>query len=237
MLATGGNVAAGAQWGMIIMAGIGPSCPVFYLSYAHSADVRVRSERKHGQDERFLKVFEDISLNVAELVTRPAGADPGYMDSSPIPDTSRWSAELLTAIGSCQVFVALLSPRYFVSHWCGMEWHAFSQRRVYRQSDGSATSRTTIIPVIWAPIRDSEVPPTVDEIQRFSPRDIADAPIAEQYKREGLIGLLQLGNAIAYQTVVWRIAQRIAEFHYTYRVDPRQFKLDELVNVFETRAV
>jgi hypothetical protein len=215
----------------------GDNPPLFFLSYAHSAGIRVRSEREHDQNERFIKFFEDISLNVAELVTRPAGADPGYMDNSSIPDGGRWTAELLAAVGGCQVFVALLSPRYFSREWCGMEWHAFSQRPVYLQSDGSATIRTTIIPVIWAPIRESDVPAAVGEIQRFSPREIADVRIAEQYKREGVVGLLQLSNAVAYQAVVWRLAQRIAELHYTYHVEPRQYKRDELRNVFEKRPV
>jgi TIR domain len=215
----------------------GDNGPLFFLSYAHSADVQVRGVRKHAHNGRFIKFFEDISVNVAELVTRPAGSDPGYMDSRSIPDGGRWSAELLTAVGSCQVFVALLSPRYFVSRWCGMEWHAFSQRQVYHQSDGSISDRTTIIPVIWAPIREPDVPSAVGEIQRFSPREIPNADIAGQYEHEGVVGLLQLNNNIAYQAVVWRIAQRIAEFHYSYHVKPRQYKLDELRNVFEKRAV
>jgi TIR domain len=214
---------------------IDPRSPLFFLSYAHSAEIRQHRGNRHERNWRFAKFFDDLSENVAELVSRPAGSDPGYMDRS-IPDGERWTPELLTAIGTCQVFVALLSPPYFESRWCGLEWHAFSQRRVTSRSPGRASSQTAIVPVIWAPIREQDVPAAVGQIQMFYPRGAPNADLAAQYESNGIVGLLQVSD-VAYQTVVWLLALRIADLHYNHRVEHGTFKIDDLRNVFEEQPV
>ena len=60
----------------------------------------------------------------------------GFMDQE-MPGGMQWADELLHAAGTCQVLVALLSAPYLKSEWCGMEWHAFSQRTV-TEAGGSA---------------------------------------------------------------------------------------------------
>jgi hypothetical protein len=94
--------------------------PLFFLSYAHSQTKR-DSGVSYERNRWFVKFFEDLSENVAELVSRPAGSDPGYMDQW-IAAGRLWTPDLLNAIGTCQVFVALLSPIYIDRDWCGMEW-------------------------------------------------------------------------------------------------------------------
>jgi hypothetical protein len=153
------------------------------------------------------------------------------MDRS-IHDGEHWSAELLRGIGSCQVFVALLSPPYFDSRWCGMEWHAFSQRRVVSRAGGETSNQTAMIPVVWAPLHEERIPPAVNTVQRFSPRGLPNSDITAQYEKEGTVGLLQM-NDVGYQTVVWRLARRIADLHYTHHVEPRQFELSELRDIFQ----
>jgi TIR domain len=209
---------------------VDPRTPLFFLSYAHSLEAKGRARNR-----RFIKFFEDLSENVAELVARPAGSDPGYMDRS-IPDGGRWTAELLTAIGTCQIFVALLSSPYFSSEWCAWEWHAFAQRRARSRLPGTS-HQTGIIPVIWAPIRDREIPTAVSAVQRFNPRGVPDTDVAARYRDEGVVGLLQLKDIVAYQAVVWRLAQRIAEVHDTHYVESRTFQVDELRNIFKEQAV
>lgn len=205
--------------------------PLFFLSYAHSQVFTLNMGEARERNRRFAQFFGDLSENVAELVSRPTGSDPGYMDRS-ISEGKRWTPELLKAIGTCQVFVALLSPAYFDSPWCGFEWHAFAQRRVISHMHEEASNQTAIIPVIWAPARDRDVPAVVKAVQWFYPRNMPRAGIALQYESDGVVGLLQLDYE-AYKWVVWRLAQRIADIHYGHHVEPRRFRLSELRNVFK----
>jgi hypothetical protein len=202
-----------------------PRAPLFFLSYAHSTQ---------GQQSRFIRFFEDLSENVAELVSRSAGSDPGYMDRS-MGGGNRWAPELLEAIGTCQVFVALLSAPYFKSTWCSMEWFAFSQRRVIRYSGDGTEHQTAVVPVVWAaPLPHGQAPAVVLDVQLFSPSGLPNADIAGQYQAEGVVGLLQTQVEL-YQAVVWRLAQRIASIYYSYRVEPRVFRQQELRDIFRER--
>ncbi|MGH3937625.1 MAG: TIR domain-containing protein, partial [Pseudonocardiaceae bacterium] len=67
-----------------------------------------------------------------------------------VPTGSRWPDRLSEALGTCRVFLALYSPRYFGSEYCGKEWSIFSERvREYEiQQNGAAE---LIIPVLWEP--------------------------------------------------------------------------------------
>jgi TIR domain len=208
-----------------------PLTPLFFLSYAHAGEGGRAPAAPRAWTRRVSKLFDDLSESVAALVSRPLGSYPGYMDRS-IPDGGRWTKELLEAIGTCQVFVALLSPSYFNSHWCSMEWHAFSQRKVTRRSGGGGDHQTAIIPVIFAPFPHEPVPPAVGEIQWFSPNGLPNSDIAAQYEKDGVYGLLQMQLDSGYSGVVWRLAQRIAELHYSHLVEPCTFRQNELRDIF-----
>jgi hypothetical protein len=202
-----------------------PRAPLFFFSYAHN-DGRARN----GPNSAVGRFFQDLSENVAEMAGSPAGADPGFMDRS-MPGGTRWTPELLHAVGTCQVFIALLSAPYLESDWCAMEWDAFSRRTVLA-SEAGPTHETCIIPVLWAPVRDWQFPPVVRKVQRFSPEGLRDADIV-QYRRNGIFGLLQLGRKTPYRTVVFQLAYRVAEVYYTHQVEPRVFGQRQLRNVFE----
>ncbi len=201
-----------------------PRAPLFFLSYAHAAELRSQGGRERNR--LVIKFFRDLSENVGYLVSRPAGADPA------IAGGAHWTAELLEAIGTSQVFVALLSAQYFTSEWCSKEWHAFSQRDVISFAGGRPDHQTAIIPVVWAPVPDDRIPPVVAQVQRFSPAALPHTNIAAQYKDHGIVGLLQMRRATAYQGVVWQLAQHIASFHYNHRVEPRTLRESDLRDIF-----
>ncbi len=210
---------------------IDPKAPLFFLSYAHVAEGHEQYGRPQERNQLVIEFFDHLSENVAYLVSRPAGADPGYLDRS-IAGGAHWTRELLEAIGTCQIFVALLSAPYFTSPWCGKEWHAFSQRKVISKASGKSDNQTAIIPVVWAPVPIDQSPAIVNRVQRFSPSGLPDVNVAKLYKDNGIVGLLRMGEDVAYQTVVWRLAQHIAKFHYSHRVKPRKFRERNLRNVF-----
>jgi hypothetical protein len=167
---------------------VDPRSPLFFLSYAHSSV----TGRAQGRNWRFIKFFEDLSENVAELVSRPAGSDPGYMDQPSIAAGRRWTPELLRALGTCQVFVALLSPIYIDSAWCSLEWQAFSRRQVTSHPGGEISNETAIIPVLWAPVREQDVPKKIRAVQWFYPLGMPETDKAASYEGDGVVGLLQL---------------------------------------------
>lgn len=205
-----------------------PRAPLFFLSYAHA-------RRPDEPNQWVVQFFDDLSENVAELAGRPAGSDPGFIDRSMAGGT-RWPGELLKAVGTCKVFVALLSDPYVASSWCGMEWYAFSQRRVSRRAGADSVYETGIIPVLWTPVPLDRLPPAVGEVQRFTPRGLPDPTIPARYAAEGIYGLMRMGQEMHYQAVVWRLAQSIAEFHFGYEVDQRVLSLSELRDTFRGEA-
>jgi hypothetical protein len=198
---------------------------LFFLSYAHPGPIG------RQRPSEVVKFFDDLSENVAELVSRPAGSDPGYMDTL-VPKSGRPSDHLLAVLGSCQVFVALISERYLTSESCAMEWSAFAQRQVILRQDGTISMATAIIPVIWAPVRPENIPPAIAEIQWFQPRDMPYFNLSERYRSEGIFGLQKVDED-AYETVVWRLAQSISEVYYANYVIPREFGVANLHNIFK----
>jgi TIR domain len=220
--------------------GTNPRAPLFFVSYAHAAELKSHYRKPQERNRQVIRFFGDLSDNVAQLVSRPAGADPGYLDRS-IVGGAHWTEELLTAIGTCQIFVALLSAPYFASEWCSKEWHAFSRRKVVRLDEGSHADsapnhQTAIIPIVWAPVHDNQIPAAVGRVQRFSPSGMPNTNITAQYQTYGIFGLLRMRREVAYQGAVWQLAQQIAEFHYSHRVETLTLKEGDLCDIFREQA-
>jgi len=205
---------------------LNPSIPLFFLSYAHA------NGPQPDPNDYFSQFFNELSRNVAELVPRMHGGEPGFMDRT-MRGGGRWTDELLQAVGGCQVFVPLLSALYMRSEWCAMEWHAFSQRTVDKVKEGASSHQTCIIPVNWAPVADEDIPACVLAVQRFSPTDLPKPYMAHRYDIDGIYGLLKMGLADAYQTVAWRLALRIRDICHMHSVAPHTFDRAELHNIFQ----
>jgi hypothetical protein len=202
--------------------------PIFFLSYARGEQRNAGGRLSEGT-RRIYRFFNDLSENVAELVSRPVGSVPGYIDVTGARST-RWTSELLEAIGTCQVFVPLLSRPYIESSWCGQEWYAFSRRRVVAHG---ASRPTGIIPVLWAgPLSDELMPTEIVNSSRFIPEGSFDGiDLAARYESEGVLGLLQTQEEL-YHAVIWRLAQKIADVFYDCAVDPQIIDPRNLYDVF-----
>lgn len=208
-----------------------PPASLFFLSYAHSRATS-RNAPPRERDRHAVKFFNDLSENVSWLVSRAAGEELGFMDRT-IRYGSQWSGELLHALGSCQAFVALLSEPYTTCDWCGMEWHAFSQRKVVAEPGaGDQGRQTPIFPVIWAPMPAGRTPVVIRRVQRFAPAGLPAMDLVANYERFGVLGLMQLRRWSAYRGIVWTLAQSIATFHHSHWVQPQIFQQHELRNVF-----
>jgi TIR domain len=215
--------------------------PLFFLSYAHAGEIPYANGAQPGPDGYVVEFFNELSSCVVGLIDRRSGVEPGFMDKS-MRAGKLWSDELLGALGSCQVFVALLSPSYVNRPWCGMEWGAFSRRTVTELED-APSNESCIIPVVWNPILNPKsIPACVRAVTPFVPSDLSDPRIARRYLEDGIYGLGYYGQGHghyglrdAYREVIWRLAQRIGKLYYSYEVEPCAFKEVDLNDIFQER--
>ncbi|WP_051366117.1 TIR-like protein FxsC [Hamadaea tsunoensis] len=181
-----------------------PEGPVFHLSYAHT-----------GQGNKdVLRFFDHVVADLDQLITAVPGQSLGFTDRMLSPGLD-WQRELLEVLNTCQVFVPLLSERYLHrSPWCVKEWDVFSRRAV-RNGDGSATVRSGILPVLWAPVG-SGIPHRVQAVQGFAPERAA---LRNRYAAEGVLGLARMSEK-DYREVVWLIALEISRIAAEVVVEP-----------------
>jgi hypothetical protein len=196
----------------------------FFVSYAHTGI---------DSNQKALQFFNDLCADVATMVDLPAGADMGFIDAVGLRGGMRWRPELMRALGSCQVLIALLSVPYLGSEECGKEWHAFSQREKDPLPGMKASPHQgCIIPVRWAPIA-IELPPVVKKEMIFVPQPTRREPdLPALYEQEGLFRLLQAGEEDSCGEIVWQIAKLIQKIYYSQRLRPREFEPDALTDVF-----
>lgn len=210
-----------------MVAELDPQTPLFFLSYAHSGQ-----GQPTAHELKVAKFYKDLTDFVSQMVGRVPGQQMGFIDRS-IPHGSRWTDDLLDALGSCRAFVPLLSRPYASAAWCGMEWYAFSQRKVQARGT-NGDNQTAFFPVIWAPVPAEECPLAIREVQRFSPAGFSGLDLERKYNEFGLLGMMEtMGRRTAYKAIVWSLAQSIASFSYSHEVEPRIFHEEDLRNVFE----
>ena len=205
--------------------------PVFFLSYAHVRQADGDEER--DPDGAVMRFFYDLSAHMNQLIDRNTGVDAGAMDRT-MGGSERWTDDLLQGLGTCHVFVALTSPRYFNSEWCGREWGAF-EARLHDPDGGPAPIETAIVPVRWVPTIRDQTPVVSQAIQEFS------TPAGRErnlYKENGLYGLLEGGQVDVYKYIVWRLARRVATLYYSTAIPKRiPPSAKDLPNVFLREAL
>jgi TIR domain len=191
--------------------------PPFFLSYARAKAPARAPEPRGDVNEGVERLFMDLSNRVAQLLPLPAGLDAGFVDLK-LEAGTRWSLELLRTVGTCGVFVALLSDPYLHrSEWCAMEWDLFSRRKVRRIRTTGRDFGSPILPVLWTPL-ERPVPDLVAAVQRFSPLGVPPE-FREMYASEGVLGLSDV-YAQAYTAIVWKIARQIQITYNSFTVDP-----------------
>jgi FxsC-like protein len=114
-----------------------------------------------GNNDPYLqKLFVDLSEEVRNLRGLPAGAETGFFDQRNLELGEDWDAALVDALQSCKVMVAIASPGYFKSEYCGKEWALFRQRLQAGSAPG-AKPAPLLKPVVWMPVKIDELPPSV----------------------------------------------------------------------------
>jgi TIR domain-containing protein len=198
--------------------------PYFFLSYAHTPNGNARE--RDDIDRHVRQFFQDICQHIMHLTNLRRGIPAGYMDVDMRPGDF-WKPELLRNLAECQVLLALWSPRYFDSEWCGREWDAFERRqRAHRDQHGSTAN--AIVPVLWAQedLVLESIPEQMKEIHYLTPD-------ARLYREEGLYGLLvaRKGDYSGIALEIARTIINVARATQLARCDVSLF--DGLKNAFE----
>jgi FxsC-like protein len=176
--------------------------PYFFLSYAHVP--RSRTGGAGDPNQWVNRLFNDLCDEVLHLTDLRGGSPVGFMDQS-MHQGQLWAERLSQELASCRVFVPLYSPRYFTSVACGQEWHSFVQRPVFPERQ-STERPTGIVPVLWIPMSDHQLPEVARQLQ-FNHRGFGP-----DYEAEGLYALMRLGYfRRAYELAVHRLAERIVD--------------------------
>lgn len=187
----------------------------FFLSYAR------------GDDDVFVQQFyRDLCSEVRSRAGLARDEEVGFVDSHSIEVGAQWPARLVSALSTCRSFIALCSPRYFLSQPCGKEWRVFTDRmRRYEADTGEQAS--ALMPVLWLP--QPRMHPITRNIQYY-----ADV-LGDAYRREGLRQLMRLQrNHDAYIDFVSALAIRIVETAETQSMPrPRvQLEFDAIPSAF-----
>jgi FxsC-like protein len=160
-----------------------------------------------------------------------ADEEVGFFDIHSIELGAAWSDKLVSALAECRSFVALCSPRYFLSEFCGKEWTVFAHRlRDYERSNG--VQPPALLPLRWLP-------------QRWTP-DVAAARqynndnLPEAYGRNGLRQLMRLQrHKDSYLEFVSVLARQIVETAEAHPL-PRLREMPDITrvhNAFERNSV
>ncbi|MEU7933612.1 TIR-like protein FxsC [Micromonospora echinofusca] len=190
--------------------------PLFFLSYAHE-------DNRNGQVQEF---FGDLS----EAVARLAGVgwdQAGFVDGQ-LPLGATWSQELADALATSSCLVALTSPRYVVSDYCGREFRVFADRvdaheREFRRRPPA------VLPIRWIPC--DRVPGALTGFQH------KNFPAGTVYAQDGLLTLKQRRrHHDEYQDFVDALAKHIVQTDRDHRLlrPARRPVLAEVTSAFET---
>ncbi len=107
-----------------------------------------------------------------------------YFDS--IPLGAAWESNLEKALLGCRTFMAMLSPTYLRQPACAKEWACFEWRL---RTWGGAAPPDLLLPLVWIPIPDSDLPPAIRS------RQVAHASLGVTYASRGLRQVVQRGGA------------------------------------------
>jgi FxsC-like protein len=163
----------------------------FFTSYA-------RADRDRYLEQFVSDLREEVRRKHPQSMTAESIA---FLDTSSIEAGEVWQQELSNALRTSQVCVALCSPRYFDSEYCGKEFHIFCERRTaYLRSHGTHSARV-IFPVVWETVR-GRIPEAVAQFQ------YTDDDFPRIYADEGLRYLMKLRNR--YRTEYAHFVDRLA---------------------------
>ena len=164
----------------------------YFLSYSEEKEFR-------GQVERFHRNLESEVRGL--LGDTPGG---GFMDAVDIEPSERWRPRIWNSARKATCMIALYSPRYFGSDWCGREWAVFVER-IRRHVRQGGEARHLII-LVWRR-GPKPWPMGADEFQYVSWKS------GSMYEERGLFHVVPDGGVTdkEYRDIVYEVALMVAD--------------------------
>jgi FxsC-like protein len=146
----------------------------FFLSYARG-----------GDDAYVRKFYEELCKEIRMCSGDQASPKIGFLDTRDIGLGAPWPDELTNALSRSRTFVALCSPPYFNSEYCGKEWAVFTER--VRHSALLSGSRPPVMfPLVW--MANTPMHSAAQELQQTTER------LDPRYREDGLRNYMRLGK-------------------------------------------
>jgi FxsC-like protein len=111
----------------------------FFLSYTRA-----------NNDAFLKKFFDELSQSIRDSRGLGQTAEVGFFDQRDLELGEQWDAAIVDALQTSKVFLAITSPGYFKSEYCGKEWGLFRQRLT---ASVKQPLPPLIKPIVWIPSR------------------------------------------------------------------------------------
>jgi FxsC-like protein len=190
-----------------------------FLSYA----------RADGKDPYFETFIEDFIEELRGRIGSPTAEGLVFRDSDSIELGAPWEAKLERALIEAKTFLAMLSPTYVQRPACGKEWACFEWRLLTMGGDNPPD---LLLPLMWIPIPDSDVPPAIRRRQH------ASSGLGTSYAARGLRYVVQRGGP-EYRDLLTALADHVRELARLHALPapPALVAPDDLPNPFAMPAI
>ena len=184
----------------------------FFFSYA-----------RINRDDHLNRFYDDLCKEAALKQYWPGG-EIGFFDTKSLETGTMWEPELEKALGSSRVLVAICSPNYINSTYCGKEFQIFHERhqdfiKRYQPQKGPRF----IFPVIWGHPSGS-LHDTI-KLYQLANDGLGGSKFPQAYMENGLHYLMKLDqHKDDYRIFVTHLAHQIVDA-------ATEHALDELANV------
>ena len=156
-----------------------------------------------------------------------------FFDGASIDAGAPWKQTLSTALRTSRVFLAVCSPNYINSDYCGKEFRVFLDRyRAYERQAAKQNPPNLIIPILWGAPEAS----LRDVIKQFQYTKNA---FPEVYAKEGLDYVMALkANEDDYQKFLARLAATIVRASAAHPMPELQYlgALEDVASAFHDAA-
>ena len=119
----------------------------FFLSYTRA-----------NNDAFLQSFFEALSQAIRDRRGLAKSAVVGFFDQRDLELGEQWDQSIVEALQTSSVLLAVASPAYFKSEYCGKEWELFRRRIA---AIGSTPLPPLIKPIVWIPFNIATLPSSV----------------------------------------------------------------------------
>lgn len=190
------------------------------------------SYARHDGGDRLNRFVSDLREKLRLHKTLPL-EEAIFFDGASIDAGAPWKTTLSTALRTSRVFLAICSPNYINSDYCGKEFQVFLERyRAYERHTDRRTPPNLIIPILWGAPQAS----LRDVIKQFQ---YTKNGFPEVYSEEGLDYVMSLkGCDDDYQKFLTRLAATIVSASKAHPIPilPYLRSLEDIASAFHATA-